>query len=74
MSNSEKTDIVGAVAALIVLVAYGLLILRPAWMSYSRVWERFAAVFLSLYILAAFAGLGVGGGLAIVWFWDRIQG
>ena len=74
MSNSDKTYVVGAAAALVVVLAYGLLILRPAWMSYSRVWERAAAVFLSLYILAAFAGLGVGGGLAIVWFWDRIQG
>ena len=74
MSNTDKTYVVGAAAALIVVLAYGLLILRPAWMSYSRVWERAAAVFLSLYILAAFAGLGVGGGLAVVWFWDRIQG
>jgi hypothetical protein len=31
-----------------------------------------AAAVLSLYVLAAFVGLGVAGGAAIVWFWDRI--
>ena len=38
----------------------------------SRVWERLAAAFLSLYVLAAFVGVGVAGGAAIIWFWDRI--
>jgi hypothetical protein len=33
-----------------------------------------AAVFLSFYVLLAFIGLGVVGGAAIVWFWDRITG
>ncbi len=74
MSNIDKTYLVAAVAGIAALAAYGLLILRPAWTSYTRVWERMAATVLSLYVLAAFAGLGVGGGLAIVWFWDRIQG
>jgi hypothetical protein len=36
-------------------------------------WERAAAAFLSLYVLAAFAILGVAGGAAVVWFWDRIS-
>jgi hypothetical protein len=31
-----------------------------------------AAAVLSLYVLAAFAAVGVAGGAAIVWFWDRI--
>ncbi len=52
--------------------AYAGLILVPAWTAYSRIWERLAATFLSLYALAAFAALGVGGGLLVVWFWDRI--
>ena len=32
----------------------------PAWQSYSRAWERVAAVFLSLYVVAAFMLVGVG--------------
>ena len=36
--------------------------------------ERLMAAFLSLYVLAAFIGLGVAGGVAVVWFWDNITG
>ena len=74
MSNEQITYVVGGACALIALVAFVILILRPAWMSYSRVWERLAAAFLSLYVLAAFLGVGVAGGLAVTWFWDRIEG
>jgi hypothetical protein len=31
-------------------------------------------MFLTLYVAAAFVGLGVLGGLAVAWFWDRIEG
>lgn len=74
MSNSQITYVVVGVCAVAVLLAFGLLVLRPAWQSYSRVWERIAASFLSLYVLATCIGLGVGGGLAITWFWDEIAG
>lgn len=74
MTNTEVTYAVVGGCALVALVAFVLLVARPAWSSYSRVWERLAAAFLSLYVLAAFVGIGVGGGLALVWFWDRIEG
>lgn len=74
MTNEQVTYVVAGACALIALVAFVLLILRPAWTSYSRVWERLAAAFLSLYVLAAFVGIGVAGGLAVTWFWDRIEG
>jgi hypothetical protein len=74
MTNQEITYLVGGVCGLAVLVAFALLVLRPAWGSYSRVWERLAAAFLSLYVLAAFVGVGVAGGIALAWFWDRIEG
>jgi len=45
------------------------LILRPAWTSYSRIWERLAATLLSLYVLGVLVGVGVGGALAAVYFW-----
>ena len=35
-------------------------------------WERAAAVFMSLYVVAAFMLVGVGLGALVVWFWDRI--
>lgn len=72
MSNQSITYLVVAVCGVVGIAAYLGLILVPAWNAYSRLWERAAAAFLSLYALAAFLGLGVAGGAAIVWFWDRI--
>jgi hypothetical protein len=74
LTNQDVTYIVGVGCGLIALVAFIWLIARPAWTSYSTVPQRLAAAFLSLYVLAAFVGIGVGGGLLIVWFWDRIEG
>ena len=74
MSNQQVTDVVVGACAVLGLAAYVVLLLVPAWGSYTRVWERIGAAFLSLYVLAAFVGMGAAGGLAIAWFWDRIQG
>jgi hypothetical protein len=72
MSNESVTYLVAACSAVFGLAAHVGLILLPAWNSYSRAWERVAAAFLSLYVLAGFALLGVVGGAAVVWFWDRL--
>ena len=74
MSNQQVTDVVVGGCAVLGLAAYVVLLLVPAWGSYTRIWERLGAAFLSLYVLAAFVGMGTAGGLAIAWFWDRIQG
>ena len=74
LTNENVTYIVGVGCGLIALIAFIWLIARPAWTSYSTIPQRMGAAFLSLYVLAAFAGVGVGGGLLIVWFWDRIAG
>ena len=74
MSSHAITYLVGACCGVFGLAAYVGFILVPAWNAYSRLWERAAAAFLSLYVLAAFLGLGVAGGIAIIWFWDRISG
>ena len=74
MSNETITYVVGALCGALALAAYVGLILVPAWTSYSRMWERIAASFLSLYVLAAFVVIGVGGGATVVYFWDRISG
>lgn len=74
MSNESITYLVAATCGVFGVAAYVGLILVPAWNAYSRLWERAAAAFLSLYVLLAFVGLGVVGGAAVVWFWDRITG
>ena len=73
MSNESITYLVGACCGVFALAAYVAFILVPAWTSYSRWYERVGAAFLSVYVLAAFVGLGLAGGAAIVWFWDRFQ-
>jgi predicted PurR-regulated permease PerM len=71
MSNETLTYVVAGGCGALALAAYVAFILLPAWQAYSRVWERLAAAFLTLYVVAAFVLLGVGGGAAIVWFYDR---
>jgi O-antigen ligase len=71
MSNEAITYLVGACCGVFGLAAYVAWILVPAWTAYSRWWERLAAAFLSLYVLAAMVGVGLLGGAAVVWFYDR---
>jgi hypothetical protein len=72
VSNQSITYLVAACCGVFGLAAYVAFILVPAWTAYSRMWERVAASFLTLYALAAFMGLGLLGGAAVIWFWDRI--
>lgn len=69
MSRSTINELVLGGACVVALALYVGLILRPAWTSYSRVWERLAATVLSLYVLGVLVGVGVGGALAAVYFW-----
>jgi hypothetical protein len=63
---SAETIAIGAAAAACAM-AWAVFILAPAWTSYGRLWERVAASFLTLFILATLLGIGVVVGLAIVW-------
>jgi hypothetical protein len=72
MSNTSITYLVGACAGVFSVAAFAAWVLVPAWTAYSRAWERAAAVFLSLYVFAAFVGIGIAGGAAVIWFWDRL--
>jgi hypothetical protein len=63
------TQISLGIAGATTLVAYGVFILVPALASYGRVWEKFAAGFLSLFILAALVGLGIGIGAGVVYLY-----
>jgi len=55
----------------VAVTGYAMFIVAPAWGSYGRVWERLAASFLTLFILAAMIGVGTALGGAIVWFYDQ---
>jgi hypothetical protein len=72
MSNTSITYLVGACAGVFSAAAFAAWVLVPAWTAYSRAWERAAAVFLSLHVFAAFVGIGIAGGAAVIWFWDRL--
>jgi hypothetical protein len=69
MTRSQINELVAAGAGLVSLVLFAVLILVPAWSSYSRLWERAAATVLSLYVLAVLVGVGVVAALAAVYFW-----
>jgi hypothetical protein len=72
VSNQTVTYIVSAGCAVIVLVAFASLVLVPAISAYRRPLHRVAAVCLSLYVLAAFVGIGVLLGALIIFEWPRI--
>jgi hypothetical protein len=66
------TYIILATAGVVGVSAFAVWILAPAWSAYGRTWERLAAAFLSVFVLAAFAGTGVVIGLVILLNWDPI--
>ena len=72
MTNQDWTYIAIGSAAAISLIAWAGLVLVPAWMSFSRVWERLVATVLSLYVLAAFIGVGVLLGGGFLWYFDEL--
>ena len=61
-----------AAAGLICLVAFVSLILVPALSSHGRIWEKAAAGFLSVFVLAALLVCGVVIGLVIVYYFTDI--
>jgi hypothetical protein len=65
------TQVALALSAGVVGAGYIVFILAPAWEAYGRLWEKLAASFLTLFILATLLGIGASIGLAIVWSYDR---
>jgi hypothetical protein len=61
------------VAGLICLVAFVTLILSPALSAHGRIWEKAAAGFLSIFVLAALVVTGVVVGLVIVYYYPEIS-
>ena len=69
MSNESIIILVAACSGVFGFAAWVGLLAIPAWQSYSRAWERIGAVFLSLYAVAAFVGVGVAAGALVVYLW-----
>jgi O-antigen ligase len=72
MSNEQVTLLVAATCGVLGIAAWIGLLVVPTWQAYSSVWQRLAASFLTLYVVAAMVGVGVAGAAGVVWFWDRL--
>jgi len=72
LQKIENEYVLFGVAGVVSLVAFVSLILVPAVSSYGRVWEKTAAGFLSLFVLAALVLIGVVFGLAFVYYYNDI--
>jgi hypothetical protein len=70
--DDQITYAVLGVTALVSVVAWGLLIAKPAWGSYWRLRERLLALVMSVYVLAAFIGMGAFVGAAFVYYYDQL--
>lgn len=69
MSRSTVNELVAICAGTLALALYVGLILVPAWAAYTRMWQRLAATFLSLYVFAVLVGIGVGAAAAVIVLW-----
>jgi hypothetical protein len=72
LQKIENEYVLFGVAGLVSLVAFVSLILVPAVSSYGRIWEKAAAGFVSLFVLAALVLVGVVIGLAVVYYYNDI--
>jgi hypothetical protein len=70
--DDQITYAVVGLTALISIVAWVVLILVPAWGSYWRLRERLLAAVMSVYILAAFMGMGACIGGVFLYYYDRL--
>jgi hypothetical protein len=72
VSNQSITYLVGACCGVLGLAAFCALVVVPTITAYRRVYERMAVLVLSVYVLAAFVGIGVLLGALIVVEWPRL--
>jgi hypothetical protein len=72
MTDTSITYLVGACCGVFGLTIFAALVVVPAMTAYRRIWERAAALVLSVYVLAALVGAGVVLGALIVLEWPRV--
>jgi energy-converting hydrogenase Eha subunit C len=73
LTKIDHQYILFGAAGLICLVAFVSLILAPALSAHGRIWEKAAAGFLSVFVLAALLVVGVVIGLAVVYYFNDIS-
>jgi hypothetical protein len=71
MTNTAITELAVGGAALLSLTAFVALVVVPVLSAYQRTWERLVAGLLSLWVLAALAGVGVLAGGLVIYEWPR---
>jgi len=71
MTNQSITYLVSAGCGAIALIAFTTLVLVPVLGSYRGIVGRVGAFLLSLYVLAAFVGVGVLAGAFIIVKWPE---
>ena len=71
ISDLSPLQISLILAGSVTFVCYLVFIVAPAWGSYGRAWEKLAASFLTVFILAALLMVGIVLGAAVVWTYDR---
>jgi hypothetical protein len=73
IARIEHQYVLFGIAALICLITFVGLILSPALSAHGRIWEKTAAGFLSLFVLAALMVGGVVIGLVVIKYWPEIH-
>ena len=72
-ANFGRQYILWGAAGLICLVTFLILILSPALSAHGRIWEKTAAGFLAVFVLAALVLGGVVIGLVFVLYYPEIK-
>ena len=72
MSNTSFTYLLAALVGVTSLSLWTWLVLVPAYTAYARVWQKVVAVVMSVYVLAAFVGMGACVGAAFLYYYDRL--
>lgn len=70
VQNLTPTSLSIVLAGAIVVAGYLSFIVVPAWGAYGRMWEKVAASFLTLFILATLLGIGLAIGFLVVYSYD----
>jgi len=73
LAKIDHQYILFGAAGFICLVAFVTLILTPALSAHGRIWEKAAAGFLSIFVLAALLVCGVVIGLVIVYYYPELS-
>ncbi len=73
LAKIDHQYVLFGIAGLVCLVAFVTLILSPALSAHGRIWEKAAAGFLSVFVLAALIVVGVVIGLVVVYYYTDIS-